>query len=34
MSDWEEKHGSVVEYLIVVPKIVGSRPSAAAFEIF
>ncbi len=28
------KRGTVVEYLIVVPKIVGSRPSAAAFEIF
>jgi hypothetical protein len=28
------KRGVVVEYLIVVIKIVGSRLSAAAFEIF
>jgi hypothetical protein len=30
----KRKRGTVVEYLTVVPKIEGSRPSAAAFEIF
>ena len=30
----QRKRGGVVEYLIVVTKIVGSRPSAAVFEIF
>ncbi len=34
MSQLQEKRGTAVEYLIVVPKIVRSRPSAAGFEIF
>ncbi len=28
------KRGAVVEYLIVDTKVVGSRPTGAAFEIF
>ncbi len=34
MSHYQGKRGAAVEYLIVVPKIVSSRRSAAAFKIF